>query len=80
MTQKVDNEWQRRTCIFCKNLYFSPFDPGYSDVTPGSEVGIYCQIKDGWDLNDFDTTAEYRAAMLQAETCKDFEQHDRVVQ
>jgi hypothetical protein len=59
-------------CLFCKEFYFMDGQPGYSEMTPGSNAEIGCDKK-YWELDQiFDTEESYRQKMLRAKTCKDF--------
>lgn len=30
------------TCMCCRNIYFVPYDPGYSEYTPGNDLILEC--------------------------------------
>ena len=62
-----------RLCLFCKNFYFDPGQPGYSDETPGSDMSIGCNVG-YWDEDDIFDEADYRQCQLKAQTCQDFNQ------
>lgn len=59
-----------QTCLFCKYFEFHPEWPGYSDMTPGSPMSLGC-YKDHWSSDDI---IDFRATMLTAQECPDYEQ------
>lgn len=63
-----------KICLFCEHFYLSTGEPGYSDMTPGSDMTIRC-LKGYWDVDNYeDTTETYRQKLLTAKTCKDYKQ------
>jgi hypothetical protein len=61
-----------KVCPTCKWFVFSASQPGYSSMTPGSDMAIYCG-KSYWDIDDDDTDESYRKKMLTALICPDYE-------
>jgi hypothetical protein len=61
-----------RLCLFCKQLHFYAGEPGYSEMTPGSDMELFCEKKH-WDAHDFFYEDSYRKAMLMARECKDWD-------
>lgn len=63
-----------RICLFCRYFYLSPNYPGYSELTPGSDMAVYCIASTGhWDLANANDTNDARKMMLMAQTCPDYE-------
>lgn len=66
-----------RICVFCKYFYLDMADPGYSSLTPGSDMAMGCR-KGVWSHKKYDDgLEEYRANLLRAETCSKFEDRGR---
>jgi len=62
-----------RICLFCEQFYICPADPGYSDMTPGSDVTINC-TKGYWEIDLYDDYVDkYREKLSGAKTCPDWE-------
>jgi hypothetical protein len=64
-----------KLCLFCKNFYFNPGEKGYSDMTPGYDTTLGCNLG-YWDILNIDAEESYRECQLKAKTCKDFQQID----
>lgn len=69
----------KSSCVNCKYFYFSGAEPGYSEMTPGSDMVLNCE-KDHWDTQRrskkvfwVDNQDDFRKAMAMSKTCKDFE-------
>ena len=61
-----------RVCILCKKFRMYPADPGYSDITPGSDLSMYCRLE-YWSLDVYrDHEDTYRAKITMAKDCKDY--------
>lgn len=58
-----------QTCLFCKHFEFHQAWPGYSEMTPGSDADICCD-KGHWGFYDI---TDFRATMLTAQECPDYE-------
>ena len=63
-----------KICLFCKNFKYEPGEPGYSDVTPGSDLEVGCYLG-YWELDAWggDGVTSYREHQLKAQSCPDFE-------
>ena len=62
-----------RLCVLCKYFLFSMGSPGYSDMTPGSDASISC-MKLHWEMSNYGDVDEYRANIIMADTCPDYEE------
>lgn len=84
MGERVDGPYER-LCVTCQHCQFSPMSPGYSSLTPGSEMEMHCGLtkltKAGrrhpsgayrWDLRDAFSLADARRMLLTAQTCPDY--------
>lgn len=61
-----------KTCLRCTHLSYMEGDPGYSELTPGTNMGMEC-TKRHWQYDQFRTSLEELTAMIeQAETCPDW--------
>ena len=61
-----------RTCIDCKRWRVEVAEPGFSEMTPGSEFSMSC-IRGYWVLDPWEDSEEIlREHLKMAETCKDF--------
>ena len=62
-----------KTCILCKHFEFRSGSPGYSEYTPGWNASMYCR-KNRIDIDIEEITEDqFRATLMKAETCPDFE-------
>jgi hypothetical protein len=62
-----------KTCILCKHIYMHPSCRGYSEYTPGYDATIGCQLGKWYVSLHRDTTETYRAKLLSAKDCDQFE-------
>ena len=61
-----------RTCLECKHWEWYAADPGYSEMTPGSDASMYC-IKSYWSLKMYDDDrGDVRHKLNTAERCPEF--------
>ena len=59
-------------CLRCEHLYYWEAQPGYSELTPGTDMGLACGLKH-WEYDQFHSSVEDLAAMIEtAETCTDY--------
>jgi hypothetical protein len=58
-------------CLDCTHFYFSPYERGYSEYTPGQEMNLGCN-KDHWDRESCYSEEDFRNNMMSAKTCKDY--------
>jgi len=65
----------RSSCVGCKWFRFSPYEPGYSQFTPGADMEIYCD-KSKWPDRALRTEEGFRKAMRLSLTCKKFDPID----
>lgn len=67
-----------KLCLFCKQFRYSPTREDWSECTPGEDASFWCALwkPDTMPTIDLGETslAEYRKAILIAETCKYYEQ------
>ena len=65
-----------KLCVFCKHWSFSGGEPGYSEMTPGSDASMYCD-KNMWGrkfrLWDISGAEDFRKIIKTAETCQHYE-------
>lgn len=61
-----------KVCPTCKHFYFDSGSPGYSTLTPGDSMDIFCK-KRYWKIGYEDSDESYRKKMLTALTCGDYE-------
>lgn len=72
MTGREINE-VGRTCLGCKHFRFQEAQPGYSEVTPGSDGSIEC-YKNVWFFQFYSgSDAEFRRVLLTAQACEHYE-------
>ena len=65
-----------KLCLFCKKHKFD-YDPGSSCATCGYDAMAAMKCQEGhWNMHiySYTTTEQYRALLLKAETCPDYEQ------
>jgi hypothetical protein len=65
-----------KLCVFCKNWEFSGGEPGYSELTPGSDTTMDCKKNHygkRFRLFDLYGPDDFRAIILKAEKCQDYE-------
>lgn len=63
-----------KLCLYCKHWYFDGGEQGYSELTPGSDMGIEC-LKGHWRIeNGSHTGPSFRQTMERGLECKDFEE------
>ena len=59
-------------CIRCDHFNMYSGCPGYSEYTPGHNMGMSCG-KHHWDFDSYETSQdEFRKMMETAETCGDY--------
>jgi hypothetical protein len=61
---------ETHNCLFCEHFWFSDGYQGYSEMTPGKDTDIGCGL--GYWENDYLTEDEFRACMLKAYVCNDY--------
>jgi hypothetical protein len=62
-----------KNCIDCKHFYMFSAEPGYSDMTPGTDMSIGCS-KDKWRFRPMDDTeCSFRDKMHTAKKCEHYE-------
>ena len=68
-----------KNCLFCKHFHFDSGSPGYSEMTPGSDMSMGCELfsysrpKKYWQFSHAETTEnKFRQYMVSAETCPDY--------
>jgi hypothetical protein len=64
-------EMKEKTCLLCKSFYFNMGEPGYSDMTPGSDACIECNAG-FWKMKNYDGLDEFCKNIETAKTCKGF--------
>jgi len=61
-----------RNCIFCRHFVFEPATPGYSALTPGDDLEIFCGLYH-WELKAMEDTQEtFMRKMLRAAGCDSY--------
>ena len=69
-----------KLCVICEHWQFSGGEPGYSEMTPGSDATMGC-AKGHWGrkfrLWDLYGTADFRAKIKIANNCADFSSPDK---
>ena len=62
-----------KLCVFCKHFEFDEGEEGYSELTPGSDTLMGCDLGkwDHYNLEGFGPDG-FRKTILQAESCKDY--------
>ena len=61
-----------KACWFCPHFHYSNSDPGYSEMTPGSDFGMSC-VKGKWDFDsDVDGQEEFGRKLMTANTCEHY--------
>lgn len=60
-----------RLCWECDYLHYSPSTPNYSDLTPGSNMDLYC-VKSYWEFDQGRELGHLRACLTTAERCAAF--------
>ena len=69
---------ERMNCLRCKHLYYQEATPEYSELTPGTDMGLQCG-RGHWNYDQFHTSQEELAAMLErAEICPDYERRTQI--
>lgn len=67
-----------RVCWLCEHVQFQLAQPGYSDLTPGSDFHLECG-KGYWEFDAFeDGLDEFREQLEAAERCSDFEKRESI--
>jgi uncharacterized Fe-S radical SAM superfamily protein PflX len=64
-----------KLCVFCQNWYFSGGEPGYSEMTPGSNASMGCtkgHYGRWFKLSTLDGEDAFRSIIQKAETCPDY--------
>lgn len=68
-----------RICWLCKHFLYTQADSGYSEMTPGWNFDIQCNIGK-WEFDKFDSTqADFARCLQAARTCDDFELDKQVL-
>jgi hypothetical protein len=63
----------KRICLFCKYFGWDRAVSDWSEVTPGSDLELYCK-RYYWQVDPYKDTREmYRKKILTAENCVDYE-------
>lgn len=61
-----------KLCWWCKHFYYYNAQPGYSELTPGSDAEIRCS-KNYWRWDQFDDSKDkFRESFEKARDCKDW--------
>jgi len=61
-----------KTCILCDHIHINSAEGGYSEMTPGCDMSIYCG-KDHWSVDIYtDYVEDYRRKLLKAQSCLEF--------
>jgi hypothetical protein len=59
----------KKVCLFCKYFVWRQASPDWSEVTPGSDLELYCE-RHYWQVDPYEDTREtYRKKILTAESC-----------
>jgi len=66
-------------CLWCKHFYLSTGSRGYSEFTPGSEFTMDC-AKGHWHWKEYGSEEQYRACILTALHCEDYEVQPHIIQ
>ena len=62
-----------KNCIMCKNWWFDPGTPDYSEYTPGDDWESKCTIDGGWRVSGGSVSeSDWREKIKTAETCEHF--------
>jgi len=61
-------------CLFCKQFYFDPGCPDWSDITPGEDAEMGCNLYHMHMTLSNENLESYRSKIQTAKTCKDYEQ------
>lgn len=59
-------------CYDCHWFTFNPGHPGYSEVTPGSDMNFGC-YKGIWDGSELSSEADFATKIVTATNCDEFE-------
>jgi hypothetical protein len=60
------------SCARCEHFYFRLAEPGYSEVTPGSDFSMSCN-RNRWTFDTFEASREdFHRIMIAAEKCPDY--------
>ncbi len=61
-----------KLCVFCKHWKIREAELPWSTLTGGSPANMICK-KAHWLYEEFDDEADFRAVILQAADCEDYE-------
>jgi len=64
-------DFDRKYCFDCSYFVFCGPEPGYSEVTPGSDAILEC-TKGIWNLLNYSNRKTFRKCMESAEECPEF--------
>ena len=61
-----------KLCLYCKHFYLTTGEPGYSEMTPGSDFDMSCDRRH-WEFAPHDQSQEeFKRTLETGLTCKDF--------
>lgn len=70
-------DYQDKFCYECKHFSYIPWEPGYSEYTPGQDAYMICHKEDVNFLESFNKK-KFGEALRHARTCEHFELDQRI--
>lgn len=63
----------KRLCLYCKHWNFDAGEPGYSEMTPGTDWNSSCMVG-LWEMSGYDVSEdEFASNIEKGLTCSKFE-------